>query len=135
MPELRERLPFHAQRIALSKFAQAIKASPTALVRDGSGDPVIDGENGTARALPAGYELFLACETETALGDAKRALSFALLVKSNRDSALFWLRRLPSPAEAETVRQVLGVPKRFEPSPRPERAASVRLPGGDMLMS
>jgi hypothetical protein len=134
MPELRERLPFHAQRIALAKFVQAIGASPTALVRDGSGDLVISGLHGDVYALPAGFELFVACRTPRDWAAAKGALSFALLRKDGAEEGLLWLSRLPKPDEALAILIHLGIPKRVdaEPSRRRERFSG-RLAGGDFL--
>ncbi len=107
------------QRPELLAFREALGSASTALRRDENGDWRIKGKLGFIYAVPGtldepGQESFqLYCERETkqAWTWAKKLLSFCAVSQDGDTEGVLFLGRLPTPAEAETIRDVLGVAK------------------------
>jgi hypothetical protein len=112
--------PSVRQRPALIAFAEALGSASTTLRRNDNGDWRIKGRLGFIYAIPGtldepGRERFLLyCERETkqAWTWAKKFLSICTVTQDGDTEGVLFLDRLPTPAEAETIRDVIGVAKR-----------------------
>jgi hypothetical protein len=121
------------QREALLPMLEALDASPSALRRDDCGDPRIDGRWGHIYAAPGsldrpdlpGFQIVVLSEkSETGAFDrwtsqgwtyAKRAIEeFSELINNGDLEGVFFLHRLPTSTEAETIRRYCGIRKRTE---------------------
>jgi hypothetical protein len=108
------------QRPALLAFAEALRSASTALRRDDNGDWRIKGKLGFIYPIPGplgepgreGFQLYCERETKLAWTWAKKLLSFCAVVQDGDAEGLLFLDRLPTPADAEIIRDVLGVAKR-----------------------
>ena len=126
-----DKFPPTKQREALLPFLEALDASPSTLRRDECGDPRIDGRWGHIYAVPGsldrpnmpGFQIVVLSEKpETGAFDrwtkqgwtyAKNAVEeFAELNNDGDLEGIFFLHRLPTPAEAETIRRDCGIRKR-----------------------
>jgi hypothetical protein len=115
-----DRYPPAMQREALDRFAKAIGSRHDTLTRDECGDPVITGKYGHAYAVcgsldqpeTPGFHLFYISATARAWAFAKRAMAFAVLTNDGDDGGAWFLDRLPIAAEAETIRDYLGIAKK-----------------------
>jgi hypothetical protein len=125
-----DKYPPATQREALLPMLDALDASPSALRRDECGDPRIDGRWGHIYAVPGsldrpdipGFQIIVLSEKpETGAFDrwtkqgwtyAKGALEFTELANDGDLEGLFFLHRLPTPAEAEAIRRYCGIRKR-----------------------
>jgi hypothetical protein len=121
--------PASLQRPALLEFAAALGSADNALKRDECGDWRIDGKFGHVYAYaPGRFQFFV----RTGLADpddpeniaprgskqawtfAKKALAFARLCNDGDDEGGFFLDRLPTKAEAKTIRAYCVITKRPE---------------------
>jgi hypothetical protein len=108
------------QRPALLAFAEAVGSASTALRRDENGDWRIKGKLGFIYAVPGtldepgreGFQLYCERETKQAWTWAKKLLSFCAVAQDGDTEGVLFLDRLPTTAEAETIRDVLGAAKR-----------------------
>jgi hypothetical protein len=108
------------QRPVLLAFAEALGSASTTLRRDENGDWRIKGKLGFIYAVPGtlaepgrqGFELFCEREAKQAWTWAKKLLSFCAVNQDGDTEGVLLLSRLPTPAEAGTIRDVLGVAKR-----------------------
>jgi hypothetical protein len=108
------------QRSALQAFAEALSSASTALRRDDNSDWRIKGKLGFIYAVPGllhepsreGFQLYCDRETKQAWTWAKKLLSVCAVTQDGDTEGVLFLDRLPTPAEAETIRSVLGVAKR-----------------------
>lgn len=101
-------------RDALLEFATALGSASSALRRDECGDPRINGKRGHVYAVPGGFHFYCVCATTKAWTYAKRALSFVKVTNDGDEEGMLFLKRRPTPAEAETIRDHLGIPKKPE---------------------
>jgi hypothetical protein len=114
--------PAAAQRQALLALMPSMRCSDMALRRDECGDPRIAGKHGCVYAVPGivgepkqvGFMIYVNCETGMGWTYAKRALSFAKLMNDGDDEGAFFLDRLPTRSEAETIRRYCAIRKRME---------------------
>jgi hypothetical protein len=108
------------QRPALLAFAEACDTRPNALRRDDCGDWAIFGNNGHIYAVPEGFQFMIGCDvgnrgfSKTAWTWAKKRLAFGKVTQDGDEEGSIILDRLPSKAEAMEIRDVLGIPKRFD---------------------
>jgi hypothetical protein len=108
------------QRPALMAFAEALGSASTALRRDENGDWRIKGKLGFIYPVPGtldepgreGFLLYCERETKQAWTWAKKLLSFCAVTQDGDTEGVLFLDWLPTPAEAETIRDVIGVAKR-----------------------
>jgi hypothetical protein len=108
------------QRATLLAFAEALSSASTALRRDNNGDWRIKGKLGLIYAVPGilgepsreGFQLYCERETRQAWSWAKKLLSFCAVTQDGDTEGVLFLDPLPTSAEAETSRDVLGVAKR-----------------------
>jgi hypothetical protein len=115
-----DKYPPAMQRAALDHFAGAINCRASSLTRDGCGDPVIIGKHGHVYAVcgsldrpdTVGFHLFFCSETARGWTFSKRALAFSALTNDGDDGGAWFLDRLPTAAEAETIRDYLGIAKK-----------------------
>src|ERR1700691_5245028 len=100
------------QRPALMAFAEALGSASTTLRRDDSGDWRIKGRLGFIYAVPGtldepgreGFLLYCERETKQAWTWAKKFLSICTVTQDCDTEGVLFLGRLPTPAEAETIR-------------------------------
>ena len=129
------RYPPSKQRPALLAFAAALNSSPMALRRDGCGDWSVNGRHGHVYAIPGtldepgreGFLLYCADGSVRRWGATKKALGFARVTQDGAEEGLFFLDRLPTAAEAEVIRDRLGVRKRRDISDEQRAALRERL--------
>jgi hypothetical protein len=111
------------QREALLLFRLALNCRDNALRRDECSDWRINGRQGHIYAVPEGFQLvfFARNGVNEFDGDgphiedylkAKRDLIFSRLAQDGTGEGIFMLDRLPTPAEAEVIRDTLGIFKR-----------------------
>jgi hypothetical protein len=108
------------QRPALLAFAEALSSASTALWRDDNGDWRIKGKLGFIYTVPGplhelaleGFQLYCDRETKQPWTWAKKLLCFCAVTQDGNTDGVLFLNRLPTPAEAETIRDLLGVAKR-----------------------
>ena len=111
------------QRQALLEFADALNSRPSALRRDACGDWRINGRHGHVYAVPGAFQILFFARNGVTDYDgegphiedyvrARRALIFCRLAQDGTGEGIFVLDRLPAPAEADVIRDVLGVLRR-----------------------
>jgi hypothetical protein len=106
----------------------ALDATTGALRRDACGDYAIIGKDGHIYADGAGYLLCVSTdESARRWGFVKKRLAFCQLRQDGDDEGALHLDRLPTPAEAEAIREAMSIPQ----APRPvtgsqsQRAVSI----------
>jgi hypothetical protein len=107
-------------RQSLDRFAKALNSAPRALRRDECGDWRINGKCGHVYAISGtledpgreGFLLYSGDGSPRAWTFSKRALGFAKLTNDGDDEGMLFLDRLPTAAEAEIIRDRLGIRKR-----------------------
>jgi len=82
--------------------------------RDECGDWRIEGKQGHIYAHPEGFYLYCSSGSVRAWGFAKKALAFCTVTQDGDDEGFLRLTRLPTPAEAEIIRDKLGIRKKKE---------------------
>jgi hypothetical protein len=123
------------QRDALMPMLTALDATPKALRRDENGDPRINGRWGHIYSVPDGFQIVVLHENlETGSTEhwktsqgwtyCKRAMSFAKVIQDGDMEGTFSLDRLPTPAEAEVIRNYVGIRQAVHLSE--ERKAALR---------
>lgn len=115
------------ERVHLETLLTALDASPKALQRDlirgegRKGDLVIRGKLGHVYADGPGFLLYVMTdEKHEGVGDGsprrwnniKRRLDFCRVKQDGDDEGCLYLDRLPTPIEANLVREALGIRKR-----------------------
>ena len=106
----------------LEMLLQALNASPSTMRRDTSGLWVLQGKSGYCSTWGdnATYGLTVVPFTEMsklAWTWVKKRLAFAELTQDGDAEGVFRLHELPSPAEADEIRDIIGLRKRVELSP------------------
>jgi hypothetical protein len=101
-------------RAKLERLVAALDASPLSLKRDRCDDWQILGKLGHAYADGAGYLLIVTTdESARRWNNVKERLSpFCHLLNDGDDEGCFHLDRLPTPDEADLIREALGIRKR-----------------------
>jgi hypothetical protein len=113
------------QRPELLKFAEALGSRDNALRRDECSDWRINGKQGWIYAVPEGFQFFYFARNGVNEWDgvgphiedyvrAKRRLVFCRLVQDGNGEGVFLLDRLPTPNEAEIIRDVFVIFKKRE---------------------
>ena len=118
-----------SDRAHLDTFLTAIDASAGALERPNCrgwiGDYQIAGKHGHVLADHPGYLLYVT-GTVQRWKKAKRILP-GTVTQDGDDEGILRLDRLPTPAEAEAIRDVIGIRRRRHVSPEARVALSLRL--------
>lgn len=97
----------------LDDMVTALGCWDRAYRRDECGDWRIEGKSGHIYAQPEGFYLYCAPGTARAWGFARKALAFCtLLTQDGDDEGFLRLERLPTPAEADVIRDKLGIRKK-----------------------
>jgi hypothetical protein len=109
-----DKFPPTKQRPALLAFAEACGTRASALRRDECGDWAIFGTRGHIYAVPEGFQLMASKASPRAWSAAKHRLSFGKVTQDGDAGGGVILAGLPAKSEAETIRAVLGIPKRVE---------------------
>jgi hypothetical protein len=107
------------QRRALLAFAEALVSASTALRRDENADYRISGKLGHIYAVPGTLDrpmrpsFLIYCERDTgqAWTWAKKLLGFCAVIQDGDTDGMLFLDRLPTKAEAEILRDVIGIAK------------------------
>jgi hypothetical protein len=111
----------------LAELCEALNASPSVLRRDETGLWILRGRPGCYVSTwgdGAGWQLVVTPEQEISALQwtwFKKRLAFCEVTQDGDAEGCFRLSRLPSAAEAEIIREILGIRKRVEYSPE-ERA-------------
>jgi hypothetical protein len=112
--------PPAAQRPRLLAFADALGCRDAALRRDECGDWRIKGQHGHVASAPEGFQLYYGgpefIGTARGWGFAKRAFEAfgAKVTQDGDDEGVVVFGRLPTPAEAEVIRDKLKIAKKRE---------------------
>jgi hypothetical protein len=112
----------------LNEMVLALDASQLSLRRDNCGDYRINGKHGHVYADGAG---FLLCVSGGGAArwwtNVKRRLSFCRVTQDGHDEGCLHLDRLPAPAEAEVIRDALGIRRKRHLSPEAMAKAMAAL--------
>ena len=97
----------------------ALNAWDRALHRDECGAWTISGTRGTVHTWGdcRSWVLFVACRSAQHWTWTKKRLAFCKVTQDGDDEGVLRLQRLPTPHEAEAIRDILGVRKRMEFDP------------------
>jgi hypothetical protein len=101
-----------SDREALLTLAEALNCARRALRRDECSDWRINGMSGHIYAVPGGFHLCCAPGSARAWTFAKRALAFAHVAQDGDAEGVLRMSRLPTGAEADTIRSYLRIAKR-----------------------
>ena len=107
----------------LAEMLEAPNASPAALRHDEAGLWIIRGRPGcyvSTRGDGQSWQIVVTPDEEIskqAWTWCKKRLAFAELVQDGDSEGVFRLHRLPTAAEAEEVRDIIGIRKRIEMTP------------------
>ena len=124
VPFFDDQQEFQMSRIHLQNLLSALDASPRALQRDLCGDWQIAGRSGHIFGDGAGYLLYVHTgESPRRWTNVKHRLEFCRVSQDGDDEGVLHLDRLPTPGEAELIRDAVGVRRRRHLSP----AQQVRL--------
>jgi len=97
----------------LETMLEALDASPLALRRDACGDSAINGKSGHIYADGSGFLLYVHTgESARRWTNVKQRLAFCRLTQDGDDEGCLHLDRLPVAAEADLIREALGIRKR-----------------------
>ena len=128
--------PPSRQRPRLLELVGALDASSVTLRRDECGDWTLSGKHGHIFAVPLdrkvereGFQLVVFGETKIKWGNRKRALSFCALTQDGDTEGAFILDRLPTPKEADAIRQALGIKRRRSYSDEQMERLRLNAPG------
>ena len=100
-------------RADLQTLLIALDTSNRGLRCDACGDYAIHGKDGTIYADGAGYLLCAtAGESARRWGFIKKRLAFCRVTQDGDDEGCLHLDRLPTEAEADVIREALGIRKR-----------------------
>jgi hypothetical protein len=138
--------PNLSDRGKLEALLDALDASPGALhrpvCRGWVGDYQITGKHGNILGDGTGWLIYATTPERDELdqdgktrcygsprrwGNIKRDLGFAQLVQDGDDEGVFRIERLPNPAEAEAIRDALGIRKRRHLTPEQLEASRSTL--------
>ncbi len=104
-----------SDRIDLVAFLDALDASITALYRPNcrgwSGDYQITGKHGHILADSTGYLIYVIGTTAQRWNKAKQSFP-GKVTQDGDDEGIIRLDRLPTPAEAEPIRHLVGLKRR-----------------------
>lgn len=93
--------------MTIDDFLTALEASPTTRQRDR-----IIGKTGWIYARDEGFYFYCDPGSVRSWNSAKKALSFAKVTQDGDFDGFLFLDRLPTPAEAEVIRERLGLRKK-----------------------
>ena len=97
----------------MDELLKALDASPLALRRDACGDYRINGKTGHIYADGDGYLLcVMTDESKGRWTNVKKRLAFCHVTQDGDDEGCLHLDRLPTLAEADLIREALGIRKR-----------------------
>jgi hypothetical protein len=99
-------------RTRLQALLSALDGSMRGMRRDDCGDYFIVGKKGHVYSDGAGYLLYSAAGSVRRWGFVKKRLAFCHVAQDGDGEGALHLDRLPTPAEAATIRLILGVRKR-----------------------
>jgi hypothetical protein len=111
------------QRPALLALRDALGCRDNALRRDECSDWRINGKQGWIYAVPEGFQLVFFARNGVTEWEgegphiedylrAKRSLTFCRLAQDGTGEGIFMLDRLPTPEEAEVIRNTLAIAKK-----------------------
>ena len=102
----------------MDELLKALDASPLALRRDACGDYRINGKSGHIYADGTGYLLcVMTDEFKGRWTNVKKRLAFCQLTQDGDDEGCLHLDRLPTLAEADLIREALGIRRKRHLSP------------------
>jgi hypothetical protein len=107
----------------LIELFEALHASPSVLWRNGDGLWLLRGHPGCYASTwgdGKSWQLVVMPEQEISVRQwtaHKKRLPFAELTQEGDEEGCFRLHRLPTAAEAETIRDIIGIRKRVDYSP------------------
>lgn len=120
-------------RARLTALLRALDASDTALRREQCrsaepGDYAITGSHGHVYPDGDGFLLYVSTdESPRRWTSIKRRLGFCRLKNDGDDEGAFYLDRLPTGAEADAVRDAVGIKRKRRLSPEAKEALRSRL--------
>jgi hypothetical protein len=127
-------------RTSLARLCEALNAAKSAIRLDEYRLWTICGSRGYASTWGDGKSWLLVAVPEQEITKQqwtwiKKRLSFCELTQDGDQEGCFRLHRLPNPAEAEVIRDIIGIRKRVELSPeelarRQEQGRRLNVSGG-----
>lgn len=116
------------ERAKLETLLTALDASPRSLRRDSCGDWQIRGRQGHVHADGRCFLIVVSTDASSRRwNNVKGRLSFCRVTQDGDDEGCLRLDRLPTPAEADLIREAVGIRKRLHHSP--EALARMALTG------
>ena len=115
-------------------MCEALNASPSVLRRDEAGLWILRGRPGCYVSTwgdGEGWQLVVTPEQEISALQwtwFKKRLAFCEVTQDGDSEGCFRLSRLPTPAEAEEIRDIVGIRKRVELSAEARASLTARLP-------
>jgi hypothetical protein len=116
------------ERARLETLLAGLDASPRSLRRDSCGDWHIAGKHGQIFADGKGFLIVVSTDASSRRwNNVKARLSFCRVTRDGDEEGCLRLDRLPTPAEADLIREAVGIRKRLHHSP--EALARMALAG------
>jgi hypothetical protein len=108
-----------ADRVQQKTLLAALDAWDRALRRDECGAWTISGKNGTVHTWGDGktWAVYAHCSSGKQWAYSKKRMSFCKVTQDGDDEGVFRLHQLPTPEQAEVIRDVVGIRKRMKMSP------------------
>jgi hypothetical protein len=120
-----------ADRAQQKELLTALNASDRALRRDECGAWTLIGKQGSIHTWGDGksWVLFVACRSKQGWTSSKNRLAFCTVTQDGEDEGCLRLHQLPTPEQANVIRDVLGLWKRRDVSAAERERLSALLTG------
>jgi hypothetical protein len=118
------------ERAKLETLITSLDASPRSLRRDSCGDWQIRGRQGHVYADGKGFLIVVTTDASSRRwNNVKTRLAFCRITKDGDDEGCLHIARLPTPAEADLIREAIDLKRRVHLSDaeRERRASVLRL--------
>ena len=116
------------ERTHLETLLTALDATPCALQRDGCGDWAIEGKRGYIYANGSGFLIVITTgDSIRRWANAKGKLAFCRVTQDGDDEGCLHLDHLPTPPEAELIRDALRIKRKRHYTPDQLATITARL--------
>jgi hypothetical protein len=114
-------------RAHLETLLIVLDATPRALGRDSCGDWAIKGKRGIIYADANGFLIVSAGNSVRRWANTKKRLAFCRVTQDGDDEGCLRIDHLPTPAEADLIRDALGIKRKRHYTPDQLAAITARL--------